>query len=127
MFDVGLLGVMVGLEPKQIINYDYGSYKGYFAENYVVGELVSVMHQELYGWQEGSSEIELLVEVAGQIIPVEVKSWINKKAKSLRVFFERYHPKHSFLISGNSVEFKKTGCRCILQLCSFNLSSASST
>ena len=100
---------MVGLEPKHILDYNYGSYKGYFAENYVVGELVSALNQPLYSWQEGTSEIELLLETAGQIIPIEVKSGINKKAKSLRVFLERYKPKHSFLISANPLELKKTG------------------
>ncbi|MBI2340864.1 MAG: ATP-binding protein [Deltaproteobacteria bacterium] len=113
LFDVGLLGAMVGLEPKHILDYDYGGYKGYFAENYVVGELASALHPSLFSWQEGTSEIEFLVEIGGQIIPIEVKAGINKKAKSLRVFLERYHPRHSFLISGNPVELKKTGLSCL--------------
>jgi predicted AAA+ superfamily ATPase len=109
LFDVGMLGQMVGLEPKNIFNYDYGSYKGYFAENYVIGELLPTLDHGLYTWQEGISEIELLTEIAGHITPIEVKSGINKKAKSLRVFMERYHPKQSFLISGNSLKLNKTG------------------
>lgn len=100
---------MVGLEPKNIFNYDYGSYKGYFAENYVIGELWPTLDRGLTSWQEGISEIELLMEIQGQVIPIEIKAGINTKAKSLRVFIERYHPKQSFLISGNPIALKATG------------------
>ncbi len=41
MFDVGALGAMSGLEPKLIYDYDYGSYKGYFAENFVAQQLIA--------------------------------------------------------------------------------------
>jgi predicted AAA+ superfamily ATPase len=109
LFDVGMLGLMVGLEPKNIFNYDYGSYKGYFAENFVVEELVPLLERGLTSWQEGTSEIEFLMESAEPIIPIEVKAGINTKAKSLRIFMERYQPKQSFLISGNPLVLNKTG------------------
>ena len=32
MFDVGLLGAMADLPVKSILDYDFGTYKGYFAE-----------------------------------------------------------------------------------------------
>ncbi|OGQ07074.1 MAG: hypothetical protein A3G32_03765 [Deltaproteobacteria bacterium RIFCSPLOWO2_12_FULL_40_28] len=109
LFDVGLLGLMVGLAPKNIFSYDYGSYKGYFAENYVLGELLPTLNQGLTSWQEGMSEIEFLMECAGQIIPIEVKAGINKKAKSLGVFTKCYHPKQAFLVSGNPLSLNKKG------------------
>lgn len=108
LFDVGLLSVMTGLEAKTIVNYDYGSYKGYFAENCVLQEMWPTL-ESVYFWQEGTSEIEFLAAVAGQIIPIEVKAGINKKAKSLNVFTQRYHPKQSFLISGNPIVLQKKG------------------
>jgi hypothetical protein len=37
-FDVGLLGSISQLPPKAILDYDYGRYKGYFAENFVAQE-----------------------------------------------------------------------------------------
>ena len=30
---------MSGLNPKQIMDYDYGTYKGYMAENFVAQEI----------------------------------------------------------------------------------------
>ena len=41
LFDVGMLGYMSGLPPKAILEADYGSYKGYVAENGVAQELIS--------------------------------------------------------------------------------------
>lgn len=108
LFDVGLLGVMTGLDAKTILNYDYGSYKGYFAENYVLQELWPTV-ESVYSWQEGTSEIEFLIQIAGQILPIEVKAGLNSKAKSLRVYVQRYKPKRSFLISGNPIAVQKTG------------------
>ncbi|MFH1357215.1 MAG: DUF4143 domain-containing protein [bacterium] len=113
LFDIGLLGLMVGLEPKTIYNYDYGSYKGYFAENYVVQELSSQWEQALYSWQEGTSEIELLAMLDGQITPIEIKAGINKKAKSLAVFTNRYQPYKSYLISGCPIKLQKQGLSCM--------------
>jgi hypothetical protein len=31
---------MAGLSPETILNYEYGSYKGFFAENFVATELL---------------------------------------------------------------------------------------
>lgn len=40
IFDVGILGALNNLEPKSILDYDYGTYKGYFAENFVAQEFI---------------------------------------------------------------------------------------
>ena len=109
LFDIGLLGHMVGLEPKTIYNYSYGSYKGYFAENYVIQELAVSFNKDFYSWQEGTSEIEFLTAIAGEIIPIEVKAGINKKAKSLTVYLSRYHPNKSYLISGDQISLSNSG------------------
>jgi uncharacterized protein len=74
LFDVGMLGSMSGLSPKTIWDYDYGSYKGFFAENFVAQEFLSHGLDSLFSWQEQQSEIEFLIEDRGAVIPVEVKS-----------------------------------------------------
>ncbi|MBF0103744.1 MAG: ATP-binding protein [Deltaproteobacteria bacterium] len=109
LFDVGLLGAMTGLEPKTIFNYDFGSYKGYFVENYVLQELTSSLEAPVYSWKENTSEVEFLIALSGEITPVEVKAGINKKAKSLKVFMDKYSPKKSFLVSGHTISLKNKG------------------
>jgi hypothetical protein len=48
LFDVGILGAMCDLAPETILAHDYGSYKGYFAENYVAQTLTYRDPQGLY-------------------------------------------------------------------------------
>lgn len=103
LFDVGMLGMMSGLSPKAILEYDYGSYKGYFAENYVAQALLAAKKQEFFCWMEKKAEVEFLVDVEGTTIPVEVKSGKVIKAKSLKVFAEKYHPPFCIILSGASL------------------------
>lgn len=107
VFDVGILGAMSNLDPKVIYNYDYGSYKGYFAENFIAQEFLYAGDPSLYSWSEKNSEIEFLRQVEGSIIPVEVKSGWVTQAKSLKVFIEKYQPPYSVIFSANNLSFNK--------------------
>lgn len=100
VFDVGILGSMSGLPPKVILDYDYGSYKGYFVENFVAEELIAYGRDSLFSWQEHTSEVEFLVEDNGVVMPIEVKSGSITKAKSLKVFVEKYKPITQVVFSG---------------------------
>ena len=82
LMDIGLLGSMLGIPPAEILLGNYGSTKGYFAENFVVTELTAAGKEHLYGWNERNSEIEFLLTTKDGIIPLEVKSGIRTKAKS---------------------------------------------
>jgi uncharacterized protein len=61
MFDIGILGAMNNIAPSSIIKYDYGTYKGYFAENFVGQQLLAQKLSPLYSWQENRSEVEFLL------------------------------------------------------------------
>ena len=74
IFDVGILGSMSDLPPQTILDADYGSYKGYFAENFVAQELIGHGREDLFSWQEQLAEVEFLLEVLGRVIPVEPKN-----------------------------------------------------
>lgn len=100
LFDIGILGNMSGLPPKVILDSDYGSYKGYFAENFVAQELLGHGGDSLFSWQEQRAEVEFLLEVKGQVIPIEVKSGSITKAQSLKLFSIKYKPPHEVILSG---------------------------
>jgi len=102
-FDVGLLGALSDLSPKSIIEYKYGSYKGYFAENFAAQEFVCSGVKELYCWKEGSAEVEFLREINGDVLPVEIKSGWVTQAKSIKVFVQKYHPKYRAIFSANNL------------------------
>jgi len=56
--------------------------------------LVRQFGKEQFYWTSGNqAEIEFLLQLNNQIIPIEVKSTISIKAKSLSEFRKKYHPK----------------------------------
>lgn len=103
LFDVGILGAMSDLPAKTILDYDCGTYKGYFAENFVAQMFLASDVEQLFSWRENTAEIEFLREVNGEKIPVEVKSGSITKAKSLKVFSEKYHPTYSVIFSAKNL------------------------
>jgi len=103
-FDVGLLGSMSGVAPATFLNYDFGSYQGYVAENFVAQELRAAGDKTLYCWQGRTAEVEFLLEKEGEIMPVEVKSGWVTQSKSLKVYAERYHPSKTYILSANNID-----------------------
>lgn len=99
-FDVGILGALSGLAPRTILAYEYGTYEGYFAENFITQEFYSANHKDLYTWQEGRAEVEFIRNIDGEILPIEVKSGQVTHAKSLQKFVEKYSPKYRTIMSG---------------------------
>lgn len=113
VFDVGILGALSGLPAKTILDYDYGSYKGYFAENYAAQEFRCSGVRDLFCWKERTSEVEFLRELDGKIIPVEIKSGWVTKSKSLKIFAEKYKPARRAIFSAKplSIDLNKGLCR----------------
>jgi uncharacterized protein len=106
MFDVGLLGAMSELPIKSILDHNYGTYKGFFAENFVAQELVAANYSHLFCWQENRAEVEFLLTMEDGVIPIEVKSgWITR-AKSLQQFIDKYHPAYAVIMSGHPLKIQ---------------------
>lgn len=101
-FDVGLLGAMSNIAPATFLEYHFGSYQGFVAENYVAQELRALGNRHLFCWQGRTAEVEFLLEKEGGIVPVEVKSGWVTRSKSLKVYIERYHPGKSYILSANN-------------------------
>lgn len=92
LFDVGILGALGDLTPKSILDYDYGTYKGYFAENFVAQEFIANGIKNLFSWQSNRAEVEFLYAESNQVIPIEVKSGWVLHNQSLKKYAEKYHP-----------------------------------
>lgn len=108
--DVGLL-VSLSETPFDMIfsNGDY-SYKGVLAENYVANELAknnfSLYYWSRKGKNKGNAEVDFVIQMGLDAIPIEVKFDINSKSKSLKIFVQEYHPKYSIRISSKNFGFK---------------------
>jgi len=102
MSDTGLLGALSDIGPKVFLDYNFGSYKGYVAENFVAQELKAAFQTELYFWQGRTSEIEFLFQHNSQIIPIEVKAGNRTRSKSLSFYENKFKPDKSIILSARS-------------------------
>lgn len=88
--DVGLLGALAGVDSKSVIegNTLFTHFKGAMAEQYVCQQLVSDVGVKPYYWSapKSSGEVDFVVQLDGEVVPVEVKAEENLKAKSLAAF-----------------------------------------
>jgi hypothetical protein len=49
--------------------------------------------------ERSTAEIDFVIQEEGEVIPIEVKSGENLKAKSFRLFCEKYQPKKAIRTS----------------------------
>jgi predicted AAA+ superfamily ATPase len=106
IFDIGILGALSNLAPSKIMEYDYGTYKGFFAENFICQEFVFADKRadRVYTWKSKSgSEIEFLRDHHGDILPIEVKSGFNTRSKSLQFFAEKHGSSYRTIMSANNL------------------------
>ena len=105
--DVGLLCRRSRIHYRTILDGDeqFIHFKGALTENYVLSQL-KALGMDAWYWRSGANaEIDFLLEKNGGVIPVEVKSADNTKAKSLKLFCDRYCPSTAVKTS-----LKNVGC-----------------
>lgn len=109
LVDVGLLGCMAGLGPRALLdgNGFFVEFKGALTEQYVCQQLKALDGIDVYYYtnDRGSCEVDFVINADDRIIPVEVKAQVNLKAKSLKVYQERFSPEVS--IRTSMADFKK--------------------
>jgi len=107
MSDVGLLCAKIGFPAEAIITDFAGSeIKGLFAENYVAQELVANGIRPFYWESSGKAEVDFVIQETDKIIPIEVKSGIHSRSKSLDVFIKKYNIVKSLRISAKNFGFE---------------------
>lgn len=95
--DIGLLGCLTGLNQHTLLagNDLFIEFKGALTEQFVCQQLKMIDDLGIYYYtnDRNSCEVDFVVDTGAKIIPIEVKAEINLKAKSLRVYKEKYEPK----------------------------------
>lgn len=96
VLDVGLLGCMVGLNKKLLLDGNdlFVEFKGALTEQYVLQQLIADPDLNIYYYTNDNSscEVDFLVDTGDAVIPVEVKAEVNLHAKSLRTYAEKFSP-----------------------------------
>lgn len=98
MADIGILRKLSKLPYEVILDAipHYKEFKGSLTENYVLCELVKSVDETLYYWSSGNTaEVDFILQSGSEIVPVEVKSERNVKARSLAEYRKKYTPKYS--------------------------------
>ena len=100
---MGLFGAKVESDPKLILtsNNVFKEFKGSLTEQYVLQQLKAKNIGSIYYWSPTNlkSEIDFILEHAGEVWPIEVKAEENLLAKSLKVFTDKYNPKYAIRTS----------------------------
>lgn len=102
--DLGLLCAKKELAANDILYMveELNDFKGGMAENYVNVQL-SINGYRTYYWEsERGAEIDFVIQRDGKLIPIEVKSADNTRAKSLRVYMDRFEPEYAIKLSAKN-------------------------
>lgn len=110
VLDVGLLGAMTDLQADTIIdgNRIFEEFKGAIAEQYVLQQLKTIKDLPVFYWSNETSraEIDFVIQIKSDVVPVEVKAERNLQAKSLKVYMEKFKP--NYAIRTSMADYKKT-------------------
>ena len=104
--DDGLLYSMLHLNYKQFITNE--SLKETLYENHIAKTLVESGYALYYYQSDGKAEVNFVVQNRmGKIIPMEITTKTNSKAKSLSVFMKKYPVEEAYRITENNFQTKK--------------------
>ena len=98
MADVGILRKLSKLPYEVVLDATphYREFKGSMTENYVLCELIQSVDDTAYYWSSGNTaEVDFIIQSGADIVPIEVKSEKNVKARSLAEYRKKYEPKYA--------------------------------
>ena len=104
--DDGLLFSMLHLNYKQMVSDE--KIKETLYENHIAKTLVEAGYSLYYYQSEGKAEVNFVVQNRmGEIIPIEIATKMNSKAKSLSVFMKKFTVPQAYRITENNFATKK--------------------
>lgn len=107
VFDTGLLKQMAGIDNDAILLQSDYQFKGPLTENYVLQQLCDQFDVAPRYFSDKNSEIDFLLQVGTDIVPIEVKAGEDRSAPSFRKYIDKYHPTHAIRFSKRS--YRKDG------------------
>ena len=108
MNDVGLCCASQELYYDDILceNPLLDNFKGGLTENYIYNQLTT-NGLSLFYWTNGSqAEVDFISRIGNDIIPIESKANVNTRARSLKIYMDKFNPKYAIRISQKNFGFK---------------------
>jgi len=108
MSDAGMLTMKSGMATQTILSSieENNMFLGMISENYVAQALVCNGFPLFYWKNENTAELDFVVQIAGEVIPVEVKKGKRTKSASLNMFMKQYNCRYAIRISGKNFGFE---------------------
>ena len=108
MSDVGLF---VNKARYPLYQIDFSSQPtmismGPLTEHYVANELKTNGYESYYWESDGKAELDFMIQKDMDIIPIEVKTSIHTKSRSLDLYMKMYDPKYAIRISERNFGFE---------------------
>lgn len=106
--DVGLLSMKAGVPAGNIIHNLQISDKmrGILSENYVSQELYAKGITPYYWVSDNQAEVDFVIQMGNSVVPIEVKSADNVRAKSLGIYRNKYTPEYAIRVSAKNIAFE---------------------
>lgn len=109
LVDVGLLSCMAGLRREMLLdgNALFCEFKGALTEQYVLQQCKTRPDLHIYYWMadQGTAEVDLILDDGHDVTPLEVKAEVHLQAKSLKVYQNKFQPK--LAIRTSMADYKK--------------------
>lgn len=103
--DTGLLMSLGKIDFETILFNKNMLYKGMITENYIA-QTLKTKGYDLFYWESSSqAEIDFIITIKGNVLPIEVKANDNTTSKSLSVYNRKYNPEYSIRISSKNFGF----------------------
>lgn len=106
--DMGLLCAKKEVAANDILYMvdELNDFKGGMTENYVNVQLLINGYNTYYWQSERGAEIDFVIQREGKLIPIEVKSADNTRAKSLKVYMDTFSPEYAIKLSSKNFGFE---------------------
>jgi uncharacterized protein len=110
MNDAGMLTMKSGMATQTILSSieEDNMFLGMISENYVAQALVCNGFSLFYWKNENTAELDFVVQIAGKVIPIEVKKGKRTKSTSFNTFLKQYKCPYGIRISGKNFGFENS-------------------
>lgn len=105
--DTGLLTSSLDITIPSLLSDSISSNtKGAIAENYVMQQLISIGLNPFYWESNGKAEVDFIIQLGPNVIPIECKYACNVQAKSLKIYMQKYNPTYAIRVSSKNFGFE---------------------
>jgi len=108
MGDIGILTLRSEIPLQTILSTieTENTFLGAMTENYVAQCFKAKKYRLAYWQSEGKAEVDFVLQMAGKVVPIEVKKGRRNRSKSLGVFMEKYKSEYAIRISKKNFGFE---------------------